>query len=436
MTMPDGIVRPRRALANVAAKGGSIAIERGAQLAIMLVAAPILGPAAFGQFAFAGSLGALLAFGTDLGLTIWTTRALAREPALGAPVFRVAMRLRLLATIPVGLALTAVAAAVDDRALKVAVLALGLAMLVRVFLDQVRAVFRAHERLGDEARLNSAMAVAAAAAGIAGLLLTRDTPLGGLAGLSVGMMAGTLAGGAYGFGLLALRYAAGAVGTTAAVDGIALRSRMLRESVPFWLAGILSLVYVRADVLVLRGLASDAEVGAYRTAGQLVEVARQVPVMLLTALFAQLARAFAEDRPRLLRLERQLGALLLGAGVLAGLGLAALAGPLVPRLFGPAFARTVPALWVLAGAAPFLFLNAGLLHFFAARDRGKLNLLFSGAMVPINLTANLILDRPFGAVGAAMATLLGEAMLTAGCLYALVPLRRADRGLAPDPPPL
>ena len=74
---------------------------------------------------------------------------------------------------------------------------------------------------------------------------------------------------------------------------------MLRESLPFWLAGIFSLIYARADVVLLKLLSSDAEVGAYRAAGQLVEVVRQLPVLLLTALFPQLARAFAEPGGRL-----------------------------------------------------------------------------------------------------------------------------------------
>jgi O-antigen/teichoic acid export membrane protein len=430
-----GIAHPRRALANIAAKGGSIAIERGAQLAIMLVAAPVLGPAAFGRFAFAASVGGLLSFGADLGLSLWTTRTLARDPSLGGVVFGTAMRLRLVAAVPVSLALIAISAVVDDDGLRVAVPALGVAMLLRVFVDQARAVFRAHERLGDEAQVNSITAIAAAAAGIFGLLLDRAGAGGGLAGLSIGMMVGTLVGAAYGFGLLARRYRSPEEPPRQiAIDVRALRARMLRESLPFWFAGILSLIYARGDVLVLRALASDAEVGAYRTAGHLVEVARQVAVMLLTALFAQLARAFAEDRTqnrqRLLRLERQVSGLLLAAGLVAGVALAGLAQPLVPRLFGPAFARTIPALWVLSAAVPLMFLNAGLLHFFAARDRGSLNLLFSGLMVPVNLIANLLLDRRFGAVGAALATLVGEALLSAGCLYALAALRREDRAPA------
>ena len=46
----------------------------------------------------------------------------------------------------------------------------------------------------------------------------------------------------------------------------------------------------RGDVIVLRALSGDAEVGAYRAGGQLFEVAKNVPVVVMTAMFPQLAR--------------------------------------------------------------------------------------------------------------------------------------------------
>ena len=88
---------PGRAVLNMAAKGASFAVEKAAQLVLVLAVAPVLGVAAFGRFSFAASLGALLAFATDLGLTTWTTRALARDAAQAPAVLGTGLRLRLLA---------------------------------------------------------------------------------------------------------------------------------------------------------------------------------------------------------------------------------------------------------------------------------------------------------------------------------------------------
>ena len=178
------------------------------------------------------------------------------------------LRLRLGASAIVLLAFAGVAGTVADRPLAVAVLALGIAALARGLCDHARAVFRAHERLGDEGKLNAAIAVLGMGGGIAGLL----AGAGGLAALALGILAGTLAGAGYGFLLLGRGY-----GPWAGPADWTLARRMVREAAPFWLAGAFTLVYARADVLLLKPLSTDAEVGAYRAAGQLVEVVKQLP---------------------------------------------------------------------------------------------------------------------------------------------------------------
>jgi O-antigen/teichoic acid export membrane protein len=256
----------------------------------------------------------------------------------------------------------------------------------------------------------------------------------GLPALAVGVMLGSLAGAGYGFTILGRRYGhwhGSWYGSWAGPADRTLARRMLREARPFWLAGSLTLVYARADVVLLDLLASDAEVGAYRMARQLVEVANQLPVLMLTALFPQLARAAPAPGAQLRRLENHVCLLLAVGGVAAGGLLAAASAPAVQLLLGPGFARSIPTLRVLAGAVPLMFVNAGLLHFFVARDRGSLNVTFAGAMVVVNVVANLLLGRRFGAVGGGLATLVTEAALSACCLYALVALRREGDVSAP-----
>jgi O-antigen/teichoic acid export membrane protein len=153
---------------------------------------------------------------------------------------------------------------------------------------------------------------------------------------------------------------------------------------------------------------------------------KQLPVLLMTATFPQLARGYQDARGGLVRTERAITGLLLGAGLLLGGTLAFGAEPIIMLLFGKDFARAVPALRTLAPAVPLAFVNCGVLHFFVARDRGGLNLAFAAVMVVVSAGMNLALDRRFGAVGAAAATVVTEAMLFACCLYALRVLRRSS----------
>lgn len=412
------IAAPGRVVANMFAKGTAFVVEKAAQMLLVVVAGRALGTAGFGRFSFASNLAVLLAFAGDLGLTTWTTRALARNPAGSVPVLGTGLRLRLAASAVVMLAFGAVALFVDDRGLAVAVIALGIAALTRGLCDHARAVFRAHERLGDESRLNIAVGVLGMGGGIAGLLAGAN----GIGALSLGVMAGTFGGALYGFLLLGRNY-----GPWAGPADWTLARRMLRESAPFWLAGGFTLAYSRADVLLLKPLSSDVEVGVYRAAGQIAEVAKQLPALLMTATFPQLARAFHESPAALGRVERAITGLLVGGGLVVAAGLAAAAQPIVALLFGAGYAGAVPALRVLALALPLQYLNCGVLHFFIARDRGGLNMAFAGAMVVVNVIGNLALDRRLGARGSSIATVATEAALFACCAYALRVLRREER---------
>jgi O-antigen/teichoic acid export membrane protein len=253
--------------------------------------------------------------------------------------------------------------------------------------------------------------------GIAGLFLGAH----GIAAISIGVMIGTLAGALYGFLLLGRTY-----GPWAGPSDGALARRMLREAAPFWFAGAFTLMYSRADVLLLKALSSDVEVGVYRAAGQVMEGAKQLPMLLMTATFPQLARAFQESPQALVRVERSLAGLLIVSGLLVAGTLAAAAHPIVGLMFGPSFGRAVIALRVLAIAVPIQFLNCGLLHFFIARDRGMLNMAFAGAMVVVSAAANALLDGRLGATGAAISTVVMEAALLACCLYGLYVLRRSS----------
>jgi len=418
----------RRALGNMAAKAGSLVVERGAQLALLLGAGRMLGVVSFGRFSYANGVTAVLAFGTDLGLTIWTTRALARDrdPAFAARVLGTAFRLRVYAMAPYFLCLGALALASGAGEVRDILLPIGVASLARVFLDHARAVFRARERIGDEGKVNAVVASLATGGGLAAVAISQR----GLAALAIGMMVGTLAGAVYGFALLGRDYGR----WTGDLDR-ALARRMVREALPFWIAGLLSLVYSRGDVVILRRLAGDAEVGAYRAAGQLFDVAKNFPAVVMTAMFPQLARHFRQARDRLRRTERGVSGGLLLSGVLGAVVLATVVGLVAQRILGSDFARIVPVLRVLALALPLVFLNAALTSFLVARDLGVLHMIFTGAMIPISAAANLALDRGHGAPGAAWSLLIAETFLTLCCLVALRAARRRDADfIAPGPP--
>jgi O-antigen/teichoic acid export membrane protein len=408
----------RTAFGNMLWKAVSLPLDKICRLALVVVSAPLLGEAAFGRFQFAATVTTVLALGTDLGLGIWTTRALARGRTEVATIVRTGLRVKTLAALPYALVTAVVAAAMGPGDERAALLLLGGSALVSGYIDHFAAIFRGCERFRDETRVNAARSVLLLAGGLGALAVQRS-----LVALAAGMTAGSLAGGLYGLSLI--RHAAG---PRPAWDP-ALARLATREGLPIWLAGMFSLLYFKGDAVILRLAAGDAALGAYSAAYKIFEGAMLVPAIVLAAAFPPLARAHG-DRARQRSWERLVVAVLLVLGL--GVGAVCYFGRtlIIARVFRAGFADAVPSLRVLALGLPLLFLNYGLTHFLIARDLGRKNLVFSAAMLVLNVALNLVLIPRAGGPGAAWATVLTELALTGCCLWTL---RSAPEGAAHRP---
>jgi O-antigen/teichoic acid export membrane protein len=414
----------RDALRNLSLKGFSLGLERACRLVVVVASARALGETAFGRFVFASTVTTLLALGTDLGLGVWTTRALARNRGDAEQVVRVGLVLRSLAALPYGFAVGAVALAVRDDA-RIALVLLGIAALVNAFADHFGAILRGYERFADEARLNTARALLTLGAGVAALAVARS-----LAGLCAALTAASLGSFVYALGVLRRSHTLRAPFATllGAVDRT-LAKIALREALPMWLAGLLSILYFKVDNLFLRSMSGDAELGAYGAAYKFFEGSMVVPAVLLAVAFPKLARAH-DDAAMQRRLERRLGVALLGLGLAAALAYLLGAAPLVRLVFGSAFDRAVPSLRVLALGLPLLYLNYGLTHFLVARDRGRATLWLALMMFVLNVALDMAFIPRLSGPGAAWATVLSEVALTVCCLAAL---RGKGAPAAPQP---
>jgi O-antigen/teichoic acid export membrane protein len=402
----------RDAIGNLSLKALSLGLERGCRLIVVLASASVVGQAAFGRFVYASTWTALLALGTDLGLGVWTTRALARSRGDGGQVVRVGLTLRGLAAVPYGFAIAAVARFVVRGEARAAMVFLGVAALANAFVDHFGAVLRGTERFKDEARLNGSRALLTAAAGTVSLTVGRS-----LVSLCAGLAAASLASCVYGASILLRLYPLKKSSRRARIDW-ALAGVALRQSLPLWFAGLLSLLYFKVDTFFLGSMAGDAELGAYGAAFKLFEGAMILPSVLLSVTFPRLARAH-DDPPSQRRLERQLATLLLALGLVTGAVCLAGGAPLVRVIFGPGFDRAVGPLRILALGLPLLFLNFGLTHFLVARDMGRTTTLFALMMLVLNVALDLALIPRGWGPGAAWATVLTELALTACCLGVL-----------------
>jgi O-antigen/teichoic acid export membrane protein len=412
----------RGALGNIVTKALSVPVEKACRFVLVAIVARQLGVAAFGRFQFADTVTALLVLATDMGLGIWTTRALAREPARAGEIVGTGFGVRSLSAVPYLLLLAAAAWAVGHGEARSILLLLGISALAGAVVEYCNAVFRGHERLRDEARLNVTRALLVTTAGLGALWWGRS-----LVALGAGIAVGSIAAAVYGVGIIRRRYrlATSLPGPfVAPFAGWSLRRGRARaavvEALPLWLASLASLIYFKGDAVLLRLFAGDAAVGSYGAAFKIFEATMILPSIILAATFPGLVRAEGGgDRRRRLRSEVALALVLLGLGCIVGGTIYLVRDLVIALVFGSGFRDALPSLVVLCVSIPLLFLNYGLTHFLIARNLERRNLAFAIAMVLLNLGLNLALIPRLGGRGAALTTLATEVALTACCLVTL-----------------
>jgi O-antigen/teichoic acid export membrane protein len=402
----------RTAVVNVLFKGASVPVEKGARVALMLVAAPVLGAAAFGCYQFAATLTTFLMLCTEMGLGVWTTRALARDRSRAAVLVGTALRMRGLAVVPYLVAMAVAVAALRPGDTRVAIAFLAPIALGNAVVDYAATVFRGFERFQDEAGLNVARALLTMGAGLGALALSHT-----IGALGAGVLAGTSISAVAAFVLFARRYHLVGRGAEGRFDRAVAREAM-EQGIPLWLVTLISLLYFRGDVLLMRIFVGDAEIGAYSAAYKIFEGAAILPGVILAGAFPPLARAHG-DPARQRHWERLLLATLVALGAAAGAALYAGAARIVALAYGPGYLRAVPSLRILALAVPLLFLNGALTTILIARNLERRNLMFAVLMLVVNTGANLVLIPRLGGPGAAWATLLTEAALTVCCAVVL-----------------
>ncbi|MCC6613081.1 MAG: oligosaccharide flippase family protein [Anaerolineae bacterium] len=184
---------------------------------------------------------------------------------------------------------------------------------------------------------------------------------------------------------------------------------LLRASGHFGLAAVFFAAQMRLSFILLESLAGADAAGYFAAANRFSEAARLLPNAFFGALFPALS-ALAADPQRLRATFRRALLGLLGYGVLAGAALALFAPLLIELVFGADFTPAVPALQWLGLALAFGLLRGGrTLDGYARGREARVNLV-NGAAVVVQFAASAWLIERAGAVGAAQALALVEAL--------------------------
>jgi O-antigen/teichoic acid export membrane protein len=390
------------------------ALSRGVTLLVFVVAARQLRPDELGVMALAMTAGWLLSVASDAGLPLDLARTVARHAAAGTlrpAIVTDAMQWRgWLAVTAIG-AGAVVGAWLAPAPLFLAFLFIVIAQVVTAALETVAHAFRGLGRSDIEASL-MLLQRAATGVGACGMLLWRPS----LIALSVSMVVPPAIALAAAL-IIARELMRGTTGRQRADAG--LGHRFVRDVAPMGLGIFLSALYFRCDVFFIERWYGLETVGIYNAAFRSVEALRLVPAAFMAVVFPSFCTART-----LAPLTTAVG-WLLAAVVVPALTLMVAPASILELVYGPSFAVAAPALMVLGLALPLFFVNYALTHQVIAWDGQRAYLAIVVAALATSAIGNLLLVPTNGMRGAAMATVITELVVAAGCVASLAV--QADR---------
>ncbi len=194
---------------------------------------------------------------------------------------------------------------------------------------------------------------------------------------------------------------------------------LLRASLPFGVITFALGFSYRFDTVLLNLFRSDAEVGYYNAAYNLVFSFTLLSNVINTSLYPSLSRQSVNDPGSLNSIYERVMRYLLVVAFPITVGVFLTADLLVPLLFRESYQQAIPALQILIWAVPLMYMSEFLGYIVVISNKesrvARAVLISTG----INVVVNLVLVRQYGYVAAALMTVITEAILVGQYVWLL-----------------
>jgi O-antigen/teichoic acid export membrane protein len=194
---------------------------------------------------------------------------------------------------------------------------------------------------------------------------------------------------------------------------------MLRASMPFGVIGFTLGLSYKFDSVLLNIFRSNVETGYYNAAYNLVFSAVVLSNVINTALYPSLTRQAASAPHTLATIYERALRYLMALALPIAVGAWALADQIVPFLFRAAYLPAVPALQIMIWVVPLMFASEflGYIVVVAGNERRVARSVI--VSTSFNVALNLLIVPRFGFIGAAVMTVLTEAVLVGQYVWLL-----------------
>lgn len=185
---------------------------------------------------------------------------------------------------------------------------------------------------------------------------------------------------------------------------------LLRRALPIGFSLAIAQIFFTIDTVMLGFMRSDEEVGYYNAAYKIIMLFIMVAMAYHDAIFPVISYFYKTSLDSLRKLVSGTEKLMAAIAMPLAVGGFILARPIMDLLYGAGYEGGIIAFQILIWAVFILYINVGYSRGLLACNREKWYL--AGAAIPavINVIANFILIPPLGLIGAAMGTVLAQAI--------------------------
>jgi len=187
---------------------------------------------------------------------------------------------------------------------------------------------------------------------------------------------------------------------------------LLRESWPLMIAALTAVLYLRMDVVMLGEMHSEAAVGIYGAATRISEASYFIPMALVASLQPSIMQAKEHSKELFQARLRNVYNLMSALSISVATVVTLFADKLVRLLFGQSYEAAGAVLVVHVWAAVAVSLGVASSQYLIAENLQKISMYRTTIGLMCNLGLNLLLIPKYGALGAAVATLISYSLAT------------------------
>jgi O-antigen/teichoic acid export membrane protein len=368
-------------------------------VALVIIAARILGARSFGNFSFALAIASIFETFIDLGSSTLIAREVARHRDRSEEYLSNILGWKLvLSAIAMAMLVITVNLLHEVREARIAAYIFGGAIVLRSYKGTSHAFFQSQERFDLLLLTTYVERILVLIGGLAALILTRS-----------------LIAFAASFALVRipdLMFSFWLVHRQIAPVRISFNTKTIRKmqiaSLPFGSYAAVGVMYSYVGTVMLSSMTDSVHVGWYSAGYKIYEGLTMFPYLVAAVLLPRLSRLYVDDPDQYasltLRIMRYL--LLVSLPLLFCIGV--LAPQVIGLFYGPTYIAAVPMLRILLGAAVMMFMSTILGTALVSADREKVVLKVTCASLVVMAASNLILVHRMGAIGAAYSVLVSE----------------------------